>query len=151
MTLAYYPGPFGYFEIGCQDGAVVWLKCTAQRGAAHCPSPLSDAVYDQLCAYLSGQRRTLDFPCRAAGTPFQQEVWQALQEIPYGEVRTYGQIATAIHRPRACRAVGAAAGKNPIWIAIPCHRCVGAKGQLTGYAGGLAMKRALLTLESKAT
>lgn len=149
MTVAYYPGPFGWWQIGCEEERVAWLKCTASCGAENSPTPLSDAVYEQLCAYLDGKRRTLDFPCRPAGTPFQQTVWQALREIPFGEVRTYGQIARHIGRPGASRAVGTACGKNPIWLAIPCHRCVGADGSLTGYAGGLAMKKALLSLEGR--
>ncbi|MBQ0037581.1 MAG: methylated-DNA--[protein]-cysteine S-methyltransferase [Clostridiales bacterium] len=147
--MAYYPGPFGFWQIGCQDGAVVWLKCTAEPGGANHPSPLSDTVYEQLCAYLAGKRQTFDFSCRPKGTPFQQAVWRALQEIPFGQTRTYGEIARQIGHPGACRAVGAASGKNPIWIAIPCHRCVGADGRLTGYAGGLAMKRALLETEGQ--
>lgn len=149
MTMAYYPGPFGFWQIGCEDGCVVWLKCAAQPGTDHCPTPLSDDVYQQLCAYLAGKRPTLDFPCRCNGTPFQQKVWKALRQIPYGEVRTYRQIAESIGSPRSCRAVGNANRKNPIWIAIPCHRCVGADGSLTGYAGGLEMKRALLELERR--
>ena len=83
------------------------------------------------------------------GTPFQQQVWAALQQIPYGETKTYQEIATAIGNPKASRAVGAANGRNPIWIVVPCHRVVGAHGALTGYAGGLEMKQALLALERK--
>ena len=83
------------------------------------------------------------------GTAFQQKVWKALLEIPYGETRTYGEIAAAIGSPKACRAVGMANRRNPIWIVVPCHRVVGAGGSLTGYAGGLAMKEALLQLERK--
>ena len=81
------------------------------------------------------------------GTPFQKEVWQALQEIPYGETITYQEISEKIGRPRAVRAVGTAIGKNPLLMVIPCHRVIGSKGQLTGYRGGLAMKQALLTFE----
>lgn len=149
MTTAYYPGPFGYWQIGCEDGAVVWLKCAAEPQEESCPTALSDAVYCQLCQYLAGERRQFDFPCRPKGTPFQQEVWRALREIPFGEVRTYAEVAQSIGHPRACRAVGNANRQNPIWIAIPCHRCVGTDGSLTGYAGGLEMKRALLMREGR--
>lgn len=149
MVMAYYPGPFGCWQIGCEDGYVVWLKCVPECGEENCPSPLSDTVYGQLCEYLAGRRQALDFPCRPKGTAFQQSVWQELRKIPFGAVRTYGQIAGSIGRPKACRAVGAANRQNPIWIAIPCHRCVGADGSLTGYAGGLEMKQALLTLEGR--
>lgn len=84
---------------------------------------------------------------KPAGTPFQLAVWNQLLQIPYGETRTYGQIAAAIGKPGAARAVGMACNRNPLWIAIPCHRVVGSNHALTGYAGGLDMKQALLTLE----
>ena len=83
------------------------------------------------------------------GTPFQKKVWNALQNIPYGETRTYKQIAEEIGNPKACRAVGMANNKNPMIIVVPCHRVIGANGKLVGYGGGLEMKRALLDLESK--
>jgi methylated-DNA-[protein]-cysteine S-methyltransferase len=82
------------------------------------------------------------------GTEFQQKVWAALCEIPYGETRTYGEIAAAIGSPKAARAVGMACNRNPVWITIPCHRVVGSNGSLTGYAGGLEMKKFLLELEA---
>ncbi len=83
------------------------------------------------------------------GTDFQRKVWAALCEIPYGQTRTYGQVACAVGSPKAARAVGMACNKNPVWITIPCHRVVGANGSLTGYAGGLEMKRQLLNFEAK--
>lgn len=149
MKTAYYPTPFGCVAIGCEDEAVVYLKRVAEQPTPHEPTPLSEEVYRQLCAYFTGERQAFDFPCRPKGTPFQQAVWQALMTIPYGEVRTYSDIARQIGHPSACRAVGSANRQNPIWLAIPCHRCVGKNGTLTGYAGGLAMKEALLALESK--
>ena len=102
----------------------------------------------QLRQYFAGQRQAFDLPLAPAGTSFQREVWQALAEIPWGEVRSYTDIAQAIQRPKAVRAVGAANGRNPLPIVIPCHRVVGSDGSLTGFAGGLEMKRALLELES---
>tara|TARA_R110002110_G_scaffold303525_2_gene517651 strand:+ start:18446 stop:18943 length:498 start_codon:yes stop_codon:yes gene_type:complete len=101
----------------------------------------------QLQEYFEGHLRQFDLPLRAAGTAFQQEVWDALRTIPYGEVCSYGDIARAIQRPRAVRAVGAANGRNPLPIVVPCHRVIGSNGSLTGFAGGLAMKTQLLQLE----
>ncbi|MDP4790087.1 MAG: methylated-DNA--[protein]-cysteine S-methyltransferase [Haliea sp.] len=101
----------------------------------------------QLAEYFAGTRREFDLPLAATGTEFQQEVWQALREIPWGELRSYRDIACALQRPRAVRAVGAANGRNPLPIVVPCHRVIGANGSLTGFAGGLAAKALLLTLE----
>ena len=97
--------------------------------------------------YFEGKRRAFAVPTAAAGTPFQQAVWNALKEIPYGETRTYGEIARRIGHPRASRAVGQANNRNPLPIVVPCHRVIGASGALTGYAGGLAVKVRLLELE----
>ncbi|MBR7745849.1 methylated-DNA--[protein]-cysteine S-methyltransferase [Undibacterium baiyunense] len=110
---------------------------------------LKDAA-QQLDAYFAGQLREFDLPLDCTqGTPFQQEVWRALQTIPYGEVRSYSAVAQQIGRPNAIRAVGAANGRNPLSIVIPCHRVIAANGDLQGYAGGLENKRRLLLLESR--
>jgi methylated-DNA-[protein]-cysteine S-methyltransferase len=109
------------------------------------------AAADQLREYFAGHRRTFDLPLAPQGTGFQQRVWEALCRIPYGITRSYGEVAAAIGRPSASRAVGAANGKNPIWIIVPCHRVIGASGHLTGYAGGLEAKRWLLAHEGAAT
>ena len=110
-------------------------------------------VYQQarreLNLYLAGKIKKFTIPVKIYGTEFQTKVLEATRNIPYGETRTYGEIACAIGRPTAARAVGAAAGRNPIWVAIPCHRCVGKDGALTGYAGGLWRKEKLLALEKK--
>ena len=103
---------------------------------------------EQLAAYFSGERVDFDLPLDARGTPFQQRVWQALTEIPYGRTRTYGEIARRLGRPRAARAVGGANHRNPLPVVVPCHRVIGAGGALTGYAGGLRIKRFLLDLEA---
>lgn len=103
----------------------------------------------QLAAYFAGERRDFDLPLAPQGTPFQQRVWDALLAIPYGAVRSYGDVARAIGRPAASRAVGAANGRNPIAIIVPCHRVIGASGQLTGYGGGLPTKRWLLEHEQR--
>ena len=102
----------------------------------------------QLGEYFAGSRRQFALTLRFAGTEFQRQVWQALLAIPYGETRSYSEIARQIGRPNAVRAVGAANGRNPISIVTPCHRVIGASGDLTGFAGGLAAKRYLLSLEN---
>ena len=106
-----------------------------------------DALEAQLAGYFSGERRDFDLRLDPVGTPFQLEVWRALRDVPHGRTVTYGQQAARIGRPSAVRAVGAANGRNPLIIVVPCHRVVGADGALTGYAGGLEAKRWLLDLE----
>ncbi len=101
----------------------------------------------QLMDYLVGKRKSFELPLAPEGTEFQQNVWKALQEIPWGEIRSYGKVAKSIDRPKAPRAVGMANNKNPILIFIPCHRVVGANGKLVGYAAGLDAKEYLLNLE----
>ena len=101
----------------------------------------------QLTEYFAGERTAFDLPLRPTGAPFQLRVWEALQRIPYGETASYGEIARELGHPTASRAVGAANGRNPIAIVVPCHRVIGADGSLTGYGGGLECKRALLDLE----
>lgn len=110
------------------------------------PAVLRQAV-QELTEYFAGERQTFTVPVAPAGTPFQQRVWQALRQIPYGATCSYRAIAEAIGAPKACRAVGMANHRNPIPILIPCHRVVGADGRLTGYASGLELKAALLRIE----
>lgn len=112
-------------------------------------TPLLRQAVGELREYFAGVRRDFTLPLAPAGTPFQQQVWAALREIPYGETRTYGWIAARIGRPKACRAVGMANNRNPIAIVVPCHRVVGSSGALTGYAAGLPVKEALLRLEAE--
>jgi methylated-DNA-[protein]-cysteine S-methyltransferase len=102
----------------------------------------------QLLEYFAGDRRVFNIPVRLQGTPFQMEVWKAISDIPLGETKTYGELAKRINRTTAVRAVGAAVGRNPISMIVPCHRVIGQDGSLTGYAGGLERKRALLSLEA---
>ena len=126
-------------------------------GQAHHPGPLAAPLDEhqpwlrdaaaQLSAYFAGRLRVFSLPLDAAGTPFQQAVWQALAAVPHGATTHYGAIALALGRPEAARAVGAAVGRNPLSLVVPCHRVLGRDGSLTGYAGGLARKRALLELE----
>lgn len=110
--------------------------------------PVSDALR-QLREYFAGKRIEFDLPLAPEGTDFQRNVWRRLQEIPYGETISYGELAKRIGNPKASRAVGAANGQNPIPIVIPCHRVIGANGKLTGFGGGLPTKEALLALEAR--
>lgn len=109
--------------------------------------PLLLAAETQLREYFAGTRTTFSLPLEFAGTPFQQQVWGALATIPFGETRSYLDLAVQIGKPKAVRAVGAANGRNPLSIVIPCHRVIGRNGSLTGFAGGLAAKAILLNLE----
>ncbi len=112
-------------------------------------TPFSDSVFSQVLEYFAGERREFDVAIDISRvTPFQQKILRELQAIPYGEVRTYKQIAEAIDNPKAVRAVGSACNRNPIHLIIPCHRIIGASGALTGYAAGLEIKRQLLDLEN---
>lgn len=139
--------PFGMLLIGLEDSAVVSLKLAAEFLPETLPCPAAQDVTDQLSEYFSGTRTEFDIPLAPRGTPFQKLVWQELCRIPYGQTRTYGQIAAAIGKPKASRAVGLACRKNPLWILIPCHRVIGKNDSLTGYAGGLELKQKLLDLE----
>ncbi len=132
-------------ELRILPDAAPELEAIPRREAV---SPLLAQAEEQLNEYFSHLRRDFDLPLAPKGTVFQRQVWAALEDIPYGETRTYAQIAAAIGRPQAARAVGAACGKNPLWLVIPCHRVIGSSGALTGYAGGLEAKAALLQLES---
>ncbi len=119
-------------------------------GRAVTGDPLLTDAARQLGEYFDGRRHAFDLPLAARGDDFQQAVWALLREIPYGETRSYGDLARALGRPGAAQAVGWANGSNPLSIVVPCHRVIGADGSLTGYAGGLDRKRFLLELERPA-
>jgi methylated-DNA-[protein]-cysteine S-methyltransferase len=122
-------------------------------GEAKAPQGDAKAVADaaiQLEQYFAGERTEFDVDIELDGTPFERRVWDEVRAIPYGETATYAEIAERIGRPGACRAVGRANGRNPVALIVPCHRVIGSDGSLTGYAGGLEMKRALLDLEAAA-
>lgn len=145
--------PIGPLTIVERDGGLAAIYMVEH---AHAPAPesLGERVDDalpeatrQLGEYFAGERTEFDLPLNAVGTEFQRKVWAALAEIPYGETRTYGEIAVELARPSASRAVGAAVGRNPISIVVPCHRVVGSDGRITGYAGGVERKEYLLALE----
>lgn len=118
------------------------VRCTPENAA-----PLLLQAASELAEYFAGARRVFTFPLAPAGTPFQLSVWKALQAIPYGQTRSYKQVAMQIGRPTACRAVGMANNRNPVAIVVPCHRVIGSSGSLVGYAPGVAVKEQLLRLE----
>ena len=136
-------------QLEWENDAVTALKTVATGIRSSAANELTALVFQQLDEYFKGTRKTFDFPYKLHGTPFQKTVWAALREIPYGETRSYKDIAEAIGCPRAFRAVGMANHANPIFIAIPCHRVIGADGSLVGYGGGLGMKKLLLELERR--
>ncbi|MDR2295732.1 MAG: methylated-DNA--[protein]-cysteine S-methyltransferase [Clostridiales Family XIII bacterium] len=133
------------------DGAVSHLFFAgeaAPAGFTLAESPLLRETAAQLAEYFAGERKTFAVPLAPRGTDFMLSVWRALRDIPFGETRSYKEIAARVGKPRASRAVGMANNRNPIAILIPCHRVIGANGSLVGYAGGLSVKRFLLDLES---
>ncbi|GAA3756248.1 methylated-DNA--[protein]-cysteine S-methyltransferase [Streptomyces tremellae] len=146
--------PLGPLTLVAADGALSGVYLDEHR---HMPprdtfgprsaEPFGEATA-QLAAYFSGELRVFDLPLHLEGTPFQRRVWSELTRIPYGETRSYGELAAALGSPGASRAVGLANGRNPVSIVVPCHRVVGSTGSLTGYGGGLANKRRLLALEA---
>ena len=150
MAWLSFETPFGPMALEGEAALTrLWLPGTLpDRYGRGEETPLLSEARRQLLAYLAGDLRAFDLPLAPAGTDFQREVWRALEAVPYGRTRTYGEIAAAVGRPKAVRAVGQANHVNPLPIFIPCHRVVGKGGALTGYAGGLDLKRALLALES---
>lgn len=146
-----YESPIGKLYLSSSEGYLVGLdfKKSPLEEIQQEDEVLKKAV-SQLEEYFLGQRKEFTLPLNPQGTPFQKQVWEALRTIPYGETRSYKEVAIAIGNPKACRAVGMANNKNPIAIITPCHRVVGANGKMVGYAGGLGIKEALLEVESKA-
>ncbi len=149
MEFFMFDTPFGPMALGEEAGAIVrlWLPGQPVPCLLSRPTPLLERARAQIIEYCNAQRQVFDLPLAPVGTPFQRKVWRALEEIPYGATQSYGSIAGRVGCPGGGRAVGMANNRNPIPILIPCHRVVGAKGQLTGYAGGLELKRRLLELE----
>ncbi len=157
MYYCYLDTPIGELLLAGEEGALAMIgfpKGSMRR------DPESDWIYNekplaearrQLQEYFAGTRKTFDLPLRLSGTEFQVSVLEALQKIPYGETVSYGEIARRIGRPKAMRAVGAANGRNPIPIVVPCHRVIGSSGDLTGFGGGIDTKEALLRLEAEHT
>jgi len=133
----------GLICINFQDGTEA---VDPQAGWLEQPSALADATA-QLEAYFRGELREFEIPLAPQGTAFQLQVWQAMRDIPYGQTATYAELARRVGRSTAARAVGGASSRNPLPVVVPCHRVVGSDGSLTGYAGGLHLKQALLELE----
>ncbi len=150
MNFQYLDTPIGTLRLVSNGIALVKIEFeghhSADGGHQTSDAVLADCAA-QLASYFAAQRRHFDLPLAAQGTPFQLSVWKALTDIPYGELRSYRDVATTIGNPAAVRAVGAANGRNPLPIVVPCHRVIGSNGTLTGFAGGLETKRFLLQLE----
>lgn len=147
---AYFSSPVGTLTLTEEEGALTGLYFgRLSRQGQEVLSPVLEETARQLSEYFSGKRREFSLPLSPKGTEFQLRVWRALETIPYGETRSYGDMARLIGSPKACRAVGMANHRNPISIIVPCHRVVGANGSLTGYGGGLDAKRFLLDLEQQ--
>ena len=142
-----YESPIGRLWFAEENGALTDLSFRSILDAKEQETPLLKRAAEQVSEYFSGKRHEFDLPLDLRGTPFQKSVWSALRDIPYGETRSYRDIAAAVGNIKACRAVGMANNKNPISIIIPCHRVVGADGSLVGYGGGLDVKSSLLALE----
>jgi methylated-DNA-[protein]-cysteine S-methyltransferase len=155
MKYSCIKSPIGPLLIACDEKAIRHIEFP-RGGEPAQPEPgwhesncsLLQLAAEQLSEYFSGHRNVFIVPLDPEGTEFQQAVWRRLQEIPYGQTITYGELAKRVGNPSASRAVGAANGANPIPIMIPCHRVIGSDGKLTGFGGGLPTKKALLTLEA---
>lgn len=149
MKTRFMDSPIGGLRLYVDAGLLTRIDFDAEPVGERVEDPLLDEVERQLNEYFAGERREFDLPLAADGTEFQKKVWAYLRTIPYGQTVTYGQVAVDLgYEPGISRAVGAANGANPIPIVVPCHRVVGSDGKLTGYAGGVARKTALLELEN---
>lgn len=145
-----YHSPIGDLLLGEENGKLTLLAFNKDSlGDNSKPIPFLENVSEQLDQYFAGKRKEFEIPLEIRGTDFQKAAWEELQRIPYGETRSYKEIAERIGRPKAYRAVGLANNRNPIAIIIPCHRVIGSNGELVGYGGGLNTKKFLLDLERK--
>jgi len=150
MNIHFLKSPIGTLRLVSNGRQITAIEFEGHYGAdtgREARDEALDACAEQLAEYFGAGRRTFTLPLAAHGTPFQRSVWDALAQIPYGELRSYGDIARAIGNPAAVRAVGAANGRNPLPIVVPCHRVIGSNGTLTGFGGGLKAKSFLLELE----
>ena len=148
MTTRWIDTPIGGLRLHAQAGLLTAIDFDAEPRGARVADPVLDQAEQQLSEYFSGDRTEFDLPLASEGSEFQKKVWAELQRIPYGETATYGEIAQRLgYEPVISRAVGVANASNPLPIVVPCHRVIGSDGKLTGYAGGVARKHALLELE----
>ena len=147
-NLLFYETDLGIIGIRDNNNAITEVFYSKSKINDHLKeTPLIRECFNQLKEYFQGTRREFTIPIEAEGSEFQKKVWKALLDIPYGQTRTYKEIAIAIGNEKACRAVGMANNRNPISIIIPCHRVIGANGKLVGYGGGLDIKEKLLNIE----
>lgn len=146
MFYQYLNSPVGVLKIVANNESVFEVTFVEEKKEDN-PNTLTQQTVMQLCEYFEGKRKVFDLPLSPIGTSFQQTVWKALYSIPYGETKSYGEIAEMIGNPKASRAVGMANHRNPICIIIPCHRVIGTTGKLVGYGGGIDKKIYLLDLE----
>ena len=130
-----------------EDGALLAISLKSIQEGTELETPIIQEAHRQITEYLKGERKVFDLTIRLRGTDFQQQVWTALLDIPYGETRSYKQIAEAIGNPKGMRAIGMANNRNPLLIVVPCHRVIGANGSMVGYGEGVEMKEFLLRLE----
>lgn len=149
-NLEYFDSSLGKIKVTASNKGITSILFVKQGEEilAASPNHLTELACTELQQYFTGQLKQFSLPLDVSGTQFQQQVWRALLSIPYGTTCSYADIATRLNNPKAVRAVGAANGKNPVSIVVPCHRVIGANGRLTGYAGGLDRKERLLNLES---
>ena len=147
LLFAYVDSPVGLVEIGCSEAGVRDLNFVEERRHPETVSLCLTAASEQIAAYFAGTMTIFDLPLDLQGTDFQQQVWAQLLAVPYGQTSSYLDIALALDNPKAVRAVGAANGRNPVSIVVPCHRIIGSDGKLIGYGGGLWRKEWLLRHE----
>jgi len=149
MFVSEFVSPVGTLWLVSDGEALTGVYFHAMAGEPGHHLPLHKAAEEQLREYFAGRRKRFSLPLHPSGTAFQRLVWKALETIPYGETRSYGEIAAAVGNPKASRAVGMANNRNPISIIVPCHRVIGSTGKLVGYGGGLEKKEFLLELEKR--
>jgi methylated-DNA-[protein]-cysteine S-methyltransferase len=152
MLVAHYRSPIGIVRIEETEGIVNSVSVLEEETEILTPKSLVlEMAVEQLQEYFAGKRSIFDFPYHQTGTPFQQQVWQELSKVEFGQTQSYLQLAEQFGNPLAIRAIASANGKNKLWIVVPCHRIIGKNGELTGYAGGLWRKKWLLQHEAKVT
>ena len=147
MYFESFDSPLGAITVEADDRFVTAVRfmCSSEQN----PNAVTELAVKELLEYFNGERKSFTVRCSFGGTPFQNKVWSALCDIPYGETASYSDIAKNVGSPNACRAVGSANNKNPVPIIVPCHRVIGKNGALVGYAGGIEIKQKLLQIENR--